>query len=67
MFLNVKGLYYQNISVFQFLISKGTFSWGSNFICFFMEPSGLVMRLILLVSKTFAFDHFHKEFKVGSI
>jgi hypothetical protein len=67
MFLNVKGLYYQNISVVQFLISKGTFSWGSNFSCFFTEPSGLVMRLILWVSKTFGFDHFHKDLKVGTI
>jgi hypothetical protein len=59
-------------SVVQFLISKGTFGFGSELFlvfsfcllwCVFDGTFDLVLRQVCWISKTFGFCHFCKEFR----
>jgi hypothetical protein len=50
-----------------FLLSKGTFDTSFNFFFFFLNNLfGPVLRPIVWISKSSSFDHFYKEFGVGS-
>jgi hypothetical protein len=54
-------------NVVEFLLSKGTFDPSFNFFSFFLKQSfGLALRPIVWISKSSSFDHFYKEFGVGS-